>query len=108
MKISDRIAHSRPLATTAMHGRADALRHAGEQVIDLSIAISHFPAPAAVRDVVRDAVDAERPMPYSDVSGALGIREALAAKLRRENGVDAGPGEINVTNGAKPAYYNAL
>lgn len=108
MKISDRIAQSRPLATTAMHGRADALRHAGEQVIDLSIAISHFPAPPAVRDVVRNAVDAERPMPYSDVHGALGIREALAAKLRRENGIEAGPGEIIVTNGAKQAYYQAL
>ena len=108
MKISDRIAQSRPLATTAMHGRADALRHAGEQVIDLSIAISHFPAPQAVRDVVRNAVDAEHPMPYSDVHGALGIREALAAKLRRENCIEAAPGEIIVTNGAKQAYYQAL
>ena len=108
MKISDRIAQSRPLATTAMHGRADSLRHAGEQVIDLSIAISHFPAPQAVRDVVRNAVDAEHPMPYSDVHGALGIREALAAKLRRENCIEAAPGEIIVTNGAKQAYYQAL
>lgn len=108
MKISDRIAHSRPLATTAMHGRADALRHAGERVIDLSIAISHFPAPAPVRDAVRAAVDADRPMPYSDVHGALPIREALSAKLRRENGFDAAPGEIIVTNGAKQAYYQAL
>jgi len=108
MKISDRIAHSRPLATTAMHGRADALRHAGERVIDLSIAISHFPAPAPVRDVVRDAVDADQPMPYSDVHGALAIREGLCAKLRRENGFDAAPGEVIVTNGAKQAYYQAL
>ena len=52
MRISNRIAHTRPLATTAMHGRADALRNAGDEVIDFSIAISHFPAPAGVRDAV--------------------------------------------------------
>lgn len=108
MKISDRIAHSRPLATTAMHGRADALRQAGEHVIDFSIAISHFPAPAAVLDAVSHAIERERAMPYGDVIGALQVRESLRAKLRAENGIDAGNDEIIVTNGAKQAYYQAL
>ena len=108
MKISDRIAHSRPLATTAMHGRADALRHAGEHVIDFSIAISHFPAPSAVLDAVSAAIERERAMPYGDVIGALQVRESLRAKLRDENGIDAGNDEIIVTNGAKQAYYQAL
>jgi len=108
MKISERIAHTRPLATVAMHGRAEALRNAGERVIDLSIAISHFPAPPAVLDAVSAAVERERSMPYTEVGGALGVRQALCAKLRLENGIEAGVDEIVVTNGCKQAYYQAL
>lgn len=108
MKISERIANTRPLATVAMHGRAEALRNAGEHVIDLSIAISHFPAPPAVLDAVGAAVERGRSMPYTEVGGALGVRKALCAKLRLENGIEAGVDEIVVTNGCKQAYYQAL
>lgn len=108
MKISDRIAHSRPLATTAMHGRAEALRNAGERVIDFSIAISHFPAPAPVLDAVSHAIERERTLPYTEVGGALRVREALRAKLASENRVAATVDEIIVTNGCKQAYYQAL
>ncbi|WP_137174408.1 pyridoxal phosphate-dependent aminotransferase [Massilia sp. HP4] len=108
MKISDRIAHSRPLATTAMHGRAEALRNAGERVIDFSIAISHFPAPPPVIDAVAEAIERERTLPYTEVGGALKVREALRAKLAGENRIDAQVDEIIVTNGCKQAYYQAL
>lgn len=108
MKISDRIAHSRPLATTAMHGRAEALRHAGERVIDFSIAISHFPAPPSVLDAVSNAIERERTLPYTEVGGALKVRQALRAKLAGENRVDPTVDEIIVTNGCKQAYYQAL
>jgi aspartate aminotransferase len=108
MKISQRIAHSRPLATTAMHGRVESMRHAGQQVIDFSIAISHFPAPASVLDAVGAAVDDVRTMPYTSVVGAHDVRARLCGKLARENGVSAQPDEIIVTNGAKQALYEAL
>ncbi len=108
MKISQRIAHSRPLATTAMHGRVESMRHAGEEVIDFSIAISHFPAPAAVLDAVGAAVDNVRTMPYTSVVGAVEVRERLCGKLARENGIAAGADEVIVTNGAKQALYEAL
>jgi aspartate aminotransferase len=108
MKISNRIASSRPLATTAMHGRVEALRNQGESVIDFSIAISHFPAPRPVLDAVAQAVERERTMPYTSVVGALNVREHLRAKLRTENGVEATSDEIIVTCGAKQALYEAL
>jgi len=108
MKISQRIARSRPLATTAMHGRVEAMRNAGKDVIDFSIAISHFPAPAAVLDAVGAAIEGVRTMPYTSVAGALDVRQRLCAKLARENGIDAQPDEIIVTNGAKQALYEAL
>jgi aspartate aminotransferase len=91
-----------------MHGRVETLRHAGESVIDFSIAISHFPAPAAVRAAVAGAIAGDTALPYTSVVGALAVRERLCAKLRAENGIEAGSDEIIVTNGAKQALYQAL
>ena len=108
MHISARIANSRPLATTAMHGRVESMRNAGQAVIDFSIAISHFPAPRTVLDAVAEAIERERTMPYTSVVGALDVRARLAAKLSKENGIEAEASEIIVTNGAKQALYEAL
>ena len=91
-----------------MHGRAEALRNAGERVIDFSIAISHFPAPASVLDAVSGAIGRDRTLPYTEVGGALKVREALRAKLAAENRIEAQVDEIIVTNGCKQAYYQAL
>jgi aspartate aminotransferase len=107
MQISKRIATARPLATTAMHGRVETLRAAGEPVIDFSIAISHFPAPAPVREQLADMV-LHTSLPYTAVGGALPLRAQLADKVGRENRIDAQPLEIIVTNGAKQALYEAL
>ena len=107
MEISHRIAKSRPLATTALHGRVDAMKDRGEHVIDCSIAISHFPAPPAVLAAMHEAL--HRPaLPYTAVGGDAGVRARLAARVTRENGIDAAPAEILVTNGAKQALYQAL
>lgn len=91
-----------------MHGRVETLRNEGESVIDFSIAISHFPAPRPVLDAVAGAIERQRTMPYTSVVGALDVRARLADKLRKENAVEATPGEIIVTNGAKQALYEAL
>ncbi|WP_338760569.1 aminotransferase class I/II-fold pyridoxal phosphate-dependent enzyme [Massilia sp. METH4] len=105
--VSRRIAAARPLATTAMHERVDLLKSRGESVIDFSIAISHFPAPAVVREAVRAALD-EPLLPYTAVGGAPGLRSRLAAKLRAENGIAAEARHVIATNGAKQALYQAL
>lgn len=107
MEISQRIARSQPLATTAMHGRVDAMKARGEDVIDFSIAISHFQAPEAVLEAVREGL--RRPaLAYTAVVGDAGIRARLAAKVVAENRIDATIAEILVTNGAKQALYQAL
>ena len=107
MKISQRIASSSPLATTAMHGRVEALKLAGQDVIDFSIAISHFPAPPDVLRAVETGLR-QNALPYTAVGGAHAVRDRLAQKVRSENRIDAEAGEIIVTNGAKQALYQAL
>lgn len=107
MEISQRIARSKPLATTAMHGRVDAMKARGQGVIDFSIAISHFQAPQAVLDASREGLR-QPSLAYTAVVGDASIRARLAAKVVNENGIDATPADILVTNGAKQALYQAL
>ncbi|MBZ2206742.1 pyridoxal phosphate-dependent aminotransferase [Massilia soli] len=107
MRISKRIASAAPLATTAMHGRVDQMKLMGQEVIDFSIAISHFAAPESVRDAVSEMA-LRTVLPYTAVGGAHGLRVRLAEKLSTENSVDARPSEIIVTNGAKQALYEAM
>jgi aspartate aminotransferase len=47
-------------------------------------------------------------LPYTAVGGAPALRAHLAEALKRDNGIDAAPGEVIVTNGAKQALYEAL
>lgn len=108
MKISDRIASARPLATTTMHGRVESMRVAGLPVIDFSIAISHLAAPRPVREAVSAALGDDATLPYTIVVGAHAVRAGLCVKLARENGIEANIDEIIVTNGAKQALYEAL
>jgi aspartate aminotransferase len=107
MQVSKRLSATRPLATTHMHGRAEALRAAGEAVIDFSIAISHFAAPQSVRDAVAQGVRATV-LPYTTVAGAAKLRASLAGKAREDNGIACEAAEVIVTNGAKQALYEAL
>jgi len=90
-----------------MHGRADAMKARGETVIDFSIAISHFPAPEAVLDTVRQALH-QTPLPYTAVGGDAGVRARLAHHVAAAHGIPATPADILITNGAKQALYQAL
>ncbi|NYE60309.1 aspartate aminotransferase [Duganella sp. 1224] len=107
MDLSRRIARSRPLATTAMHGRVDAMKARGEDVIDFSIAISHFQAPDPVLAAVRDGLQLPS-LPYTAVAGDAAVRARLAAKVAGENRIPATAAEILVTSGCKQALYQAL
>ena len=86
MEISQRIARSKPLATTAMHGRVDAMKARGEDVIDFSIAISHFQAPEAVLEATRAGLR-QPSLAYTAVVGDAAIRTTFPfAALRHTPG----------------------
>jgi len=107
MHLSRRIARSRPLATTAMHGRVEAMKEGGQQIIDFSIAISHFQAPDMVLDAVQQGLRLPS-LPYTAVGGDAQVRARLAAKVVNDNQIPATPAEILATNGCKQALYQAL
>jgi aminotransferase len=66
----------------------------------------------AMPDVVRERAEAAMRAganQYSKPEGILELREAIAAKLRRDNGIEANPGtEIVVTAGLTGAYVSTV
>src|SRR5262245_59092875 len=72
--------------------------------INLGQGICDLPTPPLVRDGAIDAILKQKSI-YSFPEGARELREAIAAKLARDNGLRADPmSEIVVTVGASGAF----
>ena len=66
-----------------------------------------FDTPVHIREAATRAMNAGATR-YTHMNGTAELREAIAAKLLRENNLRYGPNEIIATNGAKSAVYTAF
>lgn len=89
-----------PSATLAMDTKAKALKSAGEDVIGFAAGEPDFDTPAPIRDAMKEALDKGMTR-YTPVPGTLELRQAIADKLYRENGLTYGIDQIIASNGAK-------
>jgi aspartate aminotransferase len=106
-RLSTHLAKTRPSATYRMMDRAAARRASGASVISLSAGEPDFDTPAHIREAAIDAIRAGHTR-YTQVAGMRPLREAVAAKFRRENGLDIGWEDTIVCSGGKQVIYNAL
>ena len=75
----------------------------GEKIIRLNIGEPDFDTPKHIKDEAKKALD-EGKTQYSSNAGILELREAIAQKLKEENGLSYDPGtEIIVTVGGNEA-----
>ncbi len=103
-----------PRATSADEGaiirmsqRTRELRAKGADIVSLTIGEPDFDTPLNIRDAAKTAMD-NGFTHYSPVAGIPELREAIAEKLRLENGLDYAPAQIIVANGTKQAINNAI
>ena len=95
-------------ATVAMADRILALKASGRPIIGLQVGDPDFGTPPAVMEVALKAMQSGFTH-YGPSSGYQDLRQAIAAKLGRDEGVVYDPGsEILVTHGGIHAYYTAL
>ena len=87
-----------------MYTNAMALTLQGIDVIHLEVGRPNFDTPLHIKEATKKALD-EGLVHYGDAAGNQNFREAIAAKLWRQNGIRAEPGEIIVTNGLTHAAY---
>src|SRR5690606_2338650 len=105
--IASRLSAVKPSASMAVSQAAKDLAATGIDVIDLGLGEPDFPAPAHITEAAFAAARKER-MLYTASLGTVELRKAIAAKFRRENGLDYAIDEIAVANGAKQIIFNAL
>ena len=97
-----------PSATLAVDAKAKALQAAGEHVIGFGAGEPDFPTPA---HIVEAAVEASRdPVNhhYTPTGGLPALREAIAAKTKRDSGLELTAAQVLVTNGGKQAVAEAF
>ncbi|MDO5528844.1 MAG: pyridoxal phosphate-dependent aminotransferase [Paracoccus sp. (in: a-proteobacteria)] len=105
--LSESIRRIKASPTVAMTGRAQALKEAGRDIIALSAGEPDFDTPAHIGAAGKAAIDAGYTR-YTAVDGMAALKEAIAAKFARENGLEYGLNEITVASGGKQVLFNAL
>ncbi len=105
--LSPRVAAMQPSATLAISGRAAAMTREGRDVIALSAGEPDFPTPAPIVEAAHQALRDER-FHYTPNAGIPELKEAIAQKLRDENGLDVTAAEVLCSNGAKQSVAQAL
>ncbi len=105
--LANRLARVKPSATLAMTKRSIEMKAAGRNVIDLSAGEPDFDTPP---NIIEAAIGAMRrgQTRYTPVDGTLELKKAVAAKFKRENGLDYAASQIIVSTGGKQVLYNAF
>src|SRR5436189_6482170 len=102
-RVSARIAAIAESATLAVDAKAKALKAKGEPVIGFGAGEPDFPTPAHIVEAAAEACRDPKNHKYTPTPGLPELREAIAAKTRRDSGYEVTPGQVIVTNGGKHA-----
>ncbi len=105
--LADSLARVKPSATMAISDQARNLKAAGNDVISLSAGEPDFDTPDNIKAAAIRAIQ-EGDTKYTDVSGTPALKAAIAAKYKRDNGLDYGTDQIIVCTGGKQVLYSAL
>jgi aspartate aminotransferase len=107
MKISKRAQDVPPSATLAVTSRAKELRAKGVAVVDFGAGEPDFDTPDYIKDAAIEALKAGKTK-YTSSAGIVELRTAIAAKLKKENGLEYSPDQIIVNIGGKHSVYEAM
>lgn len=105
--LSDALGRMKPSATIVVTQKARDLKAQGRDVISLSVGEPDFETPDHIKRAGIAAIERGETR-YPPVSGIQPLREAVARKFRRENGLDYKPSQTIVGTGGKQILFNAL
>jgi len=103
--LSDRIQTLSPSLTIAISSLARDLKAQGKDILSFSAGEPDFETPQRIKDEAIKAIN-DGFTQYTAVPGIPELLEAVATKLKRDNGLDYLPSDIIVSNGAKQSLFN--
>ena len=105
--IADALGRIQPSATIAVSSKARELKAAGRDVIGLGAGEPDFDTPDNIKAAAIDAINRGETK-YTAVDGIPELKQAIADKFKRENGLEYTPSQCFVAPGGKPVIYNAM
>lgn len=105
--LSDRINLISESQTIAMARKSRELKAQGIDIISLSLGEPDFATPEVVKQAAIKAIN-DNFSYYTHVSGYVELRQAIAHKFKRDNGLDYTADDIVVSTGAKQSIANAV
>lgn len=105
--LSARITNLTESATLAMARKSRELTAKGLDIINLSLGEPDFATPEFIKDAAKAALDANFTK-YTPVNGYQDLRDAIALKFKRDNGIDYTADQIVVSTGAKQSIANVV
>jgi aspartate aminotransferase len=106
-RLSAALGRISPSATLAMSGRVLDLKAQGIDVIGLSAGEPDFDTPDFIKDAAIQAIH-DGKTKYTAVDGIPELKAAIAAKFKRDNGLEYTNKQITVNAGGKHTLFNAL
>ena len=105
--LSETLARVKPSPTIAVTNLANELKAQGKDVIGLGAGEPDFDTPENIKAAAKAAIDAGKTK-YTAVDGIPELKQAICAKLKRDNGLDYTPAQVTIGTGGKQILYNAL
>lgn len=103
--LSNRVKAVKPSPTLAITARAAAMRAAGKDIIGLGAGEPDFDTPENIKAAGISAIN-KGFTKYTAVDGTAGLKKAIIAKFKRDNGFDYQPNQILVSCGGKQSFFN--
>jgi len=105
MKLADRVQRIQPSPTLVIDAKAKALKAEGIDIVGFGAGEPDFDTPANIREAAKRAIEAGFTR-YTPVGGTDELKDAVIAKLKRDNGLEFGRDQISAACGAKHSLYN--
>ncbi len=105
MELSKRVQAIKPSPTLAVTARAARLKAEGKDIIGLGAGEPDFDTPQHIKDAAIAAINRGFTK-YTAVGGTPGLKNAIIAKFKRDNGFDYTARQILVSCGGKQSFFN--
>jgi aspartate aminotransferase len=105
MKLADRVNKIQPSPTLAIDAKAKALKAQGIDIVGFGAGEPDFDTPDNIKEAAKMAIDMGFTR-YTPVGGIDELKDAIIAKLRKDNCLEYSRNEISVACGAKHSLYN--
>lgn len=105
--LSATLSRVKPSPTIAVTTKAAELKAAGHDVIALGAGEPDFDTPDTIKAAGIQAIQ-DGKTKYTAPDGIPELKQAVADKFKRENGLDYTPAQVSIGTGGKQVLYNAL